>query len=570
MLSHLSHLGHLGVWLIAVAAPAAAVVFAVLWAFFPSGRVPRWRIRHMRVRVKLRLYPGRGHATLAELGRYWSRRAVYRQSGRARPSLTAAQRRRHPDAHSIRLGTAHLGRGLRVPVNQNVVVMSPPQAGKTAWLASVILHYPGPVLSTTTKHDVFQLTSGVRARGGPVHVFNPQRVGGVTSTFSWNLIEDCTDPATAIRRADAFTEGMSMKGVEDGSWWKGKASDYWRAFFHAAALAGYNFWHVARWVLAGGGEEAEEILYDHGNGEWASQLTELRSSADKTTATIRMSMSRILAFFYDPQLAVSVLPAPGYGLRIEEFLRDRGSLYLIAESRGEDSPLAPLFACLTTEIHYLASLLGSQMPTGRLDPPLLMALDEVTQICPVPVPSWLADSGGKGIQVITVAHGEAQLRSRWGPDGARAILDTSVTKLFLPGISDPAILNMASTLCGEAGLREHGDDLKYRHPVMTPDMIRELPDGHALVVRLNNRPVIAQLPKAWDDPAYKQARQDGQAVATLAPAPTAPPLPPAAHATRAAGVSSGAEARRVPRLMPPQVPPAPPPAAPPQPYEWNV
>jgi hypothetical protein len=47
-----------------------------------------------------------------------------------------------------------------------------------------------------------------------------------------------------------------------------------------------------------------------------------------------------------------------------------------------------------------------------------MALDEVTQICPVPVPSWLADSGGKGIQILTVAHGEAQLRSRWG-DGFR-------------------------------------------------------------------------------------------------------------------------------------------------------
>jgi len=59
---------------------------------------------------------------------------------------------------------------------------------------------------------------------------------------------------------------------------------------------------------------------------------------------------------------------------------------------------------------------------GRLDPPLLMALDEVTQICPVPVPSWLANSGGKGIQIITVAHGEAQLRSRWGADGARIIV----------------------------------------------------------------------------------------------------------------------------------------------------
>ena len=68
------------------------------------------------------------------------------------------------------------------------------------------------------------------------------------------------------------------------------------------------------------------------------------------------------------------------------------------------------------EIHYIAALAGSRQPGGRLDPPLLMALDEVTQICPVPVPSWLADSGGKGIQILTVAHGEAQLP---GPVGGR-------------------------------------------------------------------------------------------------------------------------------------------------------
>jgi hypothetical protein len=78
-------------------------------------------------------------------------------------------------------------------------------------------------------------------------------------------------------------------------------------------------------------------------------------------------------------------------------VRESGTLYLIAETRGEDAPVAPLFACLATEIHYIAALAGSLLPGGRLDPPLLKALDEVTHICPVPVPSWLADSGGKGI-----------------------------------------------------------------------------------------------------------------------------------------------------------------------------
>ena len=146
-----------------------------------------------------------------------------------------------------------------------------------------------------------------------------------------------------------------------------------------------------------------------------------------------------------------------------------------------------------------------------------MALDEVTQICPVPVPSWLADSGGKGIQIITVAHGEAQLRTRWGRDGARVIMDTSSAKIWLPGISDPATLDAASTLCGTAAMREHGEDRHSRHPVMTPEMIRQLPAGRALVIRGGYAPVIARLPMAWKDSLYRHARRARQAIATLTP-----------------------------------------------------
>jgi len=51
--------------------------------------------------------------------------------------------------------------------------MAPPRTYKTAFLADVILRYPGPVLATTTKPDLFKLTSAVRSFPGPVHVFNP-------------------------------------------------------------------------------------------------------------------------------------------------------------------------------------------------------------------------------------------------------------------------------------------------------------------------------------------------------------------------------------------------------------
>ena len=127
-----------------------------------------------------------------------------------------------------------------------------------------------------------------------------------------------------------------------------------------------------------------------------------------------------------------------------------------------------------------------------------------------------------------MAHGEAQLRSRWGYDGARIIMDTSGTKMLLPGVSDPATLDMASKLCGEAGLREHGTDNRFRHPVMTPEMIRQLPAGHALLIRLGHSPVIARLPMAWHDRAYKHALRKGLAEATLIPAPLPIALQPTA------------------------------------------
>jgi type IV secretion system protein VirD4 len=510
--------------IIVLIAASGLLLIAVKWAFFPwipYRRLPRNQVRHLRLRLRLRLHPGPGLATVPELWLRWGRLAAFRRSGRARRSLSFWQRILAPASeYSILVGRAHYRHALRLPLEEHAVVESPPRGGKTGWLARVILRYPGPVVSTTTKHDVFELTSCVRARRGPVHVFNPQGVGNVPSTFRWNPLDGCQDPAVAIRRADAFANSVSQHGVEDSSFWSAKASDYLRAYFHAAALAGLDLRHVARWVSSEHDQEAEEILCITPGAatHFAAQLAEMRGEANRTISTVRMTMSRALAFLADPALATAVLPEEGRSLDIGQFLHQTGTLYLIAESIGEDAPVAPLFACLTTEIHHMAALLGSRMPGGRLDPPLLMALDEVTQICPVPVPSWLADAGGKGIQIITVAHGEAQLRSRWGRDGARIIMDTSGAKIWLPGISDTETLMAASTLCGTAAVRERGQDHNTRHPVMTPEMIRQLPAGMALVVRGGHSPVIARLPMCWKDPLYRAARRNRQAIAQLTPA----------------------------------------------------
>ncbi len=487
---------------------AAVVFFAAFsaWAFLPARHLPGHRARYLRLRLHLRLHPGKGFASLFSLWLRWGRTAALRRSGRARPSLPFRYRFVYPGGHSVFLGRAHYRHGLRVPLEEHLLVMAPPRTYKTAFLADVILRYPGPVIATSTKADIYALTSAVRAGIGPVHVFNPQHIGGVASTFCWSPVDGCEDPATAIRRADAFAFAVSQKGVEDGGFWSAKASDYLRGYFHAAALAGYDLRAVAAWVSGADPDIPEQILATAGARQWALTLAELRSEAQKTTATVRMVMSRALAFMADPALAAAVLPGPDDAFDIPDFLAQAGTLYMIAEAVSGEAPVAPLFAAMASEIHYMAAQLGQASPSGRLDPPLLLGLDEVTQICPVPLPSWLSDSGGKGIQVCAVAHGEAQLAGRWGDHGRQVVLDTSSVKVFLPGITDVTTLEAASKLCGQASWRVRGQDHATWHDVATPDMIRQLPAGFALVIRGGCAPVIARLPRAWNNPARRRAQ----------------------------------------------------------------
>ena len=190
-----------------------ALVFT--WAFLPARYLPGNRARHLRIRLHLRLHPGKGFAHVFSLWLRWGRVAALRRSGRIRPSLPLWYWAAYPGQHAVFLGQADHRHGLAVWLEEHLLVMAPPRTYKTAFLADVILNYPGPVIATSTKADLCSLTSAARAGLGPVHVFNPQGIGGVASTFRWSPVDGCQDPATAIRRADAFAFAVSQKGVEE-------------------------------------------------------------------------------------------------------------------------------------------------------------------------------------------------------------------------------------------------------------------------------------------------------------------------------------------------------------------
>ena len=499
------------------------VAGAAKWAFWPSRDLPVNRVRHIRIRLHLRLHPGRGFASAFECWWRWGRLAAFWGSKRARPSLPFWRRLTRPAEHSVCAGRAHYGLRLRVPVQESITITAPPREGKTGLLAGLVLRFCGPVVATSVKSDIYELTSGLRAQRGPVAVFNPQRVADLPSSFAWSPVAGCRDPEVAARRAEAFTGAISVKGTEHEDFWAQQASEFFRAALMAADLVGGDLRLVGRWLM-GSAEDAETILERAGQDQWATSLAQLRSPAERTISTIRLLHNKALSFLGNPALAASVLPEPGAAFGIEDFLAASGTLYLIAEAQTEEAPVAPLMACFLSEVHYTAKLAGSRMPGRRLDPPLLMALDEIANIAPVNIPNFMADAGGRGIQMAIVSHGLGQLRDRWGEHGAQIISDTAGCKIFLPGITDTALLKAASELCGQTSFRQKGQEHLTRHDICDVAMLRELPAGYGLLVRGGRAPVLAKLPRAWADPAYKRARRQGRAV-YKAPVPAVLPAP---------------------------------------------
>jgi hypothetical protein len=57
-----------------------------------------------------------------------------------------------------------------------------------------------------------------------LHVFNPEGIGGLPSTFRWNPVRGCEQPAVALQRAASFTAATESRGLHDMAFWIGKAS----------------------------------------------------------------------------------------------------------------------------------------------------------------------------------------------------------------------------------------------------------------------------------------------------------------------------------------------------------
>ncbi len=479
-----------------------ALVVAVLgWNGWSrtSATVTRWGSRSRRKA---------GVASTLDIARVASGPAVKRRAAVVRPSLGGLSRWRWWQLPAVEVGVRLCRVGLLTvwsSVEDVTIVFGGPRTGKTQWLAGRVLDAPGAVLVTSTRTDLHDLCAPLRQRRGPVYVFNAVGLAGLPSTITFDPLTGCTDPVIAMERATDMVAATTRRGSGGGDreFWDAQGRRVLAALLHAAALDQRPMRDVLSWVadpeLAQ--RDVPRLLRRTADPAFEQDAQQFLKTNDRTRTSITSTIMPALGWLTSPAAAAAAEPS-GAPFDVAELLAQRATVFLLG---AEETQAAPLVCALTGHIAREARRLAALEPDGRLDPPLTLVLDEAALISPVPLDSWTADMGGRGVTILAAFQSRAQVLARWGEHAAATILNNTSAVMVFGGTRDRDDLQFWSTLTGERDERILTTDVHgrvasrttRRVPVLAPAQIANLPVGKVLLIRRGLAPVVGRVFPAW-------------------------------------------------------------------------
>jgi hypothetical protein len=289
------------------------------------------------------------------------------------------------------------------------------------------------------------------------------------------------------------------------------------ALMHAAALGGASMRDVLGWVADPGSGEQDILLYLRLSPEPSAvqDARQFLDTNDRTRSSITTTIMPALAWLADPGAWAATQPVADRSriqLDIAQLVELRGAVFLIG---AEEAQTAPLVTALTGYIAREARRLAGLSPAGRLDPGLTLVLDEAALICPVPLPQWTSDMGGRSISIHIGAQSFQQLIDRFGQAAANAILTNAGTVLVYGGTRSKDDLALYSMLGGERHEVQTSWDANGRVtssttrlvPVISAGMIAQLKTGRVLIHKRGMFPMIGRVQMAWTRTDVKWAKR---------------------------------------------------------------
>ncbi|KHL03217.1 type IV secretory system conjugative DNA transfer family protein [Sinomonas humi] len=328
-----------------------------------------------------------------------------------------------------------------------------PRTGKTTSRAiPAILEVPGAVLVTSNKRDIVDCTRDVRAKEGPVWVFDPQAVALEEPAWWWNPLSYVTDEVRAARLADHFAAGSRGPDARTDAYFDPAGQDLLAGLLLAAALDRRPITQVHTWLTRPADDTAVDILRDHGYAESANAVAGIVNAPEKQRGGVYGTALQMASCLTNRQVAQWVTPNGEADGRPQfdpgAFVASKGTLYSLSkEGKGTAGSLV---TALTVAVVEAAEELAVHSPGGRLATPMVGVLDEAANVCRWrELPNLYSHYGSRGIVLMTILQSWSQGVEVWGRDGMRKLWSAANIKVYGGGVAEAEYLNELAQLIGD-------------------------------------------------------------------------------------------------------------------------
>lgn len=369
------------------------------------------------------------------------------------------------DAQRLRADHAGLGNPIGILVRTGAPLRSSyewvqvwlmgPRAGKTSCVCvRQIIETTGPVVATSNKRDIVDLTRGPRSQMGHCWVFDPQGLIGEPPQFTWNPLTVISDyPDRMVEKADElaalFNSSATDKNAQSDAYFEPEAQAYLSNLLLAAAVADVPISRVWDWLIDPSDLTPLHALQLAGHHVPAQAVAAVSNLADEQRDGVIGTARKMVTWLRSDTILQWVEPRPGVPeFTCFDFLDTHQTMYLVSRE-GAGSARA-VTAALAVAIMQAGEWKAGRSRGGRLATPLTVVLDEAANVVRwQALPDMYSHFGSRGIVVSTFLQSWAQGCAAWGEEGMRKLWSAANVRVVGAGIAEEKFLAEWNHLIGE-------------------------------------------------------------------------------------------------------------------------
>ncbi|WIE70274.1 TraM recognition domain-containing protein [Curtobacterium sp. MCLR17_054] len=380
-----------------------------------------------------------------------------------------------------------------------------PRAGKTSCVCvPQILETRGPVIATSNKRDIVDITRGPRSETGVVWVHDVQDIIGEAPSWWWNPLTFVRDIQTAEKLADIFITSSTSAGAKQDAYFESAGKETLSRLLLAAALDERPITDVFKWANNPDDEDDPALLLiQHGEAHLGEALGSTQGltpkQRDGVYGTLRpwigvLGMRSVARWITD-----NGTDRPH--LNTEAFVTSTDTMYLISKEGGGSA--RAITGALTMALLEAAERVGSRQVGGRLTTPLMAVLDEVANVCRWrELPDVYSHYGSRGIIMSAFFQSRQQGVEAFGETGMGKLWSAANVRVVGSGLSED-FLEFVSTSIGDYDVVSTSRSTQIGGTSTTRSLHRErildkadltaMPRARAVMLASQTPPVLLQL-----------------------------------------------------------------------------